>query len=197
LRLPWGGKERERHLQTIADLGCNGELDPPYGETSTGDLSGIVQVGRISLQGSEYDSISRSMAFLACMKGRDGATELITPSFEHRNPMDMLVFQTILDLATEGGIRVRRRPVFVKELLEAARENRLLEAFGVAEDGTVLPISTIIHGGKEHKFPLEPTDNGNGNLGPIASKLFDELMSIAYASKPQYLEQQHPWTSLV
>lgn len=103
---------------------------------------------------------------------------------------------------------VTERDYSMNEIVAAARENRLLEAFGAGTAVVVSPIQSITFQGKvlyryyllclvsqqlpddvlqEYDFPL----GDSGKAGPLTQKISDTLLGI------QYGEIKHDWSVVV
>jgi len=112
---------------------------------------------------------------------QQGEKELITP------PLDGTILpgvtrSSVLDLARQWGIKVNESRFTMKQILQALKENRLLEAFGCGTACIISPIQTISFQGKDYDIPLgsEP----NALAGPLAAKLNEAILSIQYGETP-------------
>jgi len=96
--------------------------------------------------------------------------------------------RSILELARGWGDRrvtVSERWVPMRELVDAANEGRLLEAFGAGTAAVVSPVNGIVYRGKEVAVPTGDA------AGPVATRVWRELLDI------QYGRVAHPWSVLV
>ncbi|CAF4134665.1 unnamed protein product, partial [Rotaria sordida] len=115
------------------------------------------------------------------LKNKKGSNELVTP------PLNGLILpgvtrQSILDLGrTWKELTVSEREITMDELLEAHRENRLLEMFGAGTACIVCPVERIIYEGKEYN--LATMNKG----APLTTRFHDELVNIQFGRKPIYL----------
>jgi len=90
---------------------------------------------------------------------------------------------TVIDLVREwGDFRVAERPISIDEVMAAAKDGRLKEAFGSGTAAVISPVGQIVY--KEEAVAV-----GDGRTGPLAQKLFDEITAIQYGTKPD----THGW----
>ncbi|MEW6263019.1 MAG: branched-chain amino acid aminotransferase [Thermodesulfobacteriota bacterium] len=90
---------------------------------------------------------------------------------------------TVLDLAREWkSHRVSERRVSMDEVMSAARNGRLTEAFGAGTAAVISPVGEIVYKGEAVRV-------GGGRTGPLAQKLYDEITAIQYGLKPD----AHGW----
>ncbi|OEK03631.1 branched chain amino acid aminotransferase [Roseivirga sp. 4D4] len=90
---------------------------------------------------------------------------------------------SVLTIAREWGIEVEERPIAVKEIVAAAREGRLEEAFGVGTAATIAPIAKI-------GYEEEILEINNPSGGEFSSKILKELNDI----RTGVIEDKYGWT---
>jgi branched-chain amino acid aminotransferase len=73
--------------------------------------------------------------------------------------------------------RVEERPLPIDEVIEGAKSGRLREAFGCGTAAIITAVNEIGYQGARHKV-------GNGGIGPITQRLYDDLVGIQYGRKP-------------
>lgn len=82
------------------------------------------------------------------IKNRYGVDELVTP-VDNGCILPGVLRNSILELATkieaDTGLKVSERAVSIHELIGAAREERLVEAFGASTPSFIQPISKIVY----------------------------------------------------
>lgn len=83
----------------------------------------------------------------------------------------------------DKGIPVEERLLSVEELLGAAKDGTLEEAFGTGTAAVVSPIGLLRFAGNDY------TVNG-GEIGPVTQMLYDELTGIQWGTKPD----KYGWT---
>lgn len=90
---------------------------------------------------------------------------------------------SVLTIARDWGMDVEERPISVKEIVAAAKERRIQEAFGVGTAATVAPIAKI--GFEEDIYELNHTDQGK-----VSGKILKELNDI----RTGVIEDRYGWT---
>ena len=90
---------------------------------------------------------------------------------------------SVLTIARDWGMDVEERPIAVKEIISAAKEGRIQEAFGVGTAATIAPIAKI--GFEEDIYELENSDQGK-----FSSKILKELNDI----RTGVIEDRYGWT---
>ena len=119
------------------------------------------------------------------IESKSGGTELITA------PLDGTILpgvtrRCILELARESGeMIVSERDLGMKEIVEASKEGRLLEAFGAGTAAVVAPIKTIMFQGEDINLPTGEV------IGPTAQAMWDRITDI------QYGRVEHEWSVIV
>lgn len=83
--------------------------------------------------------------------------KLITPSIALNTTLSGITRDSTIKLAKELGIVVEERRVTVKEVVEAARKNKLQDAFGTGTAATIAQISSITF--EDERFELPPIEN--------------------------------------
>jgi len=120
-------------------------------------------------------------------KNKQGEKELVTA------PLEGLILpgvtrESILDLAREWKkFKVTERNFTMKEVVEAIKEGRVIEAFGAGTAATVSPIRLIHYEGKDYDIPIVPEIGA----GKLAKEMNDILTNI------QYGIVDHPWSVVV
>ena len=90
---------------------------------------------------------------------------------------------SVLTIARDWGMEVEERPIAVKEIVSAAKEGRIQEAFGVGTAATIAPIAKI--GFEEDTYELKHSDQGK-----FSSKILKELNDI----RTGVIEDRYGWT---
>jgi branched-chain amino acid aminotransferase len=102
--------------------------------------------------------------------------ELITPSLEG-SILPGITRKSVIQLAQKEGFKVAERKITIQELYEAHEKGILKEAFGAGTAVVIAPISEFNWKGNIFKV-------GDGNVGPVATKLYDKLTGIQYGRYP-------------
>jgi branched-chain amino acid aminotransferase len=111
--------------------------------------------------------------------------ELTTAPLDRGDILPGVTRRSILELArgwADKPVKVTERWLTMGELVEAAAEGRLLEAFGAGTAAVVSPVNGIVYGGKEITIPTGTA------AGPMALRCWRELCDI------QYGKVEHPWS---
>jgi branched-chain amino acid aminotransferase len=112
--------------------------------------------------------------------------ELVTPPLTG-SILPGITRQTVLDLTREwGDHKVVERLITIDEVVEGARDGSLKEVFG---SGTAVIVSAV----GEINYKNETTVINEGKVGPLAQKLFDEIIGIQYGDIPD----THGWIDKV
>ena len=107
--------------------------------------------------------------------------ELVTPSL-NGSTLAGITRDTVLQLARDWGIRVAERQISISEVFTAAKNGRLSEVFGMGTAAVISPVSELAY--KEEKLTI-----GDGKVGPLAQRLFDDISAIQRGLKPD----PHGW----
>lgn len=118
-----------------------------------------------------------------------GEKELITA------PLDGTILpgvtrKSILELCKDWNeFKITEKPFTMTQIVEALKENRIIEAFGSGTAAVISPIKRINYKGKDFEIPLgSKTEN---NVGELAQRLMDTILSI------QYGEIESPWSIII
>ena len=84
---------------------------------------------------------------------------------------------SVIKLARSMGYEVEERKISIQEVLEAAGNGRLNEAFGTGTAAVISPVGKLGMEDKEYII-------NNGEIGPISQKLYDTLTGVQYGKLP-------------
>ena len=127
----------------------------------------------------DYVTEVGSMNFFVFWKRADGKQELITA------PLDGTILpgvtrDSILELTREWReFEVSEKTFTMADLINAAKEGRVIEIFGAGTAAIVSPINGISYMGKEYAIPC----GKDGRAGELSTRLFHELCDIQYGRK--------------
>jgi len=107
--------------------------------------------------------------------------ELVTPPLTG-TILEGITRDTVLQLARDWGICVAERPITISEVFTAAGRGRLRESFGMGTAAVVSPVSELSYQGQNVTI-------SDGQVGPLAQRLFDEISAIQRGLKPD----PHGW----
>ena len=109
------------------------------------------------------------------------AGELVTPPVTG-TLLEGVTRESVLQLARDYGVTVVERPVTIGELLAAARDGTLREAFGTGTAAVISPVGELAYKGERLRVH-------DGEAGPLSQRLFDELSDIQRGRRPD----RHGW----
>jgi len=101
--------------------------------------------------------------------------ELITPPLEG-SILPGVTRDSVIKLAHHFGIKVAERRLTIEEVLKAAADGTLKEAFASGTAAIVSPVGQIYFRGKEYSI-------NNGQIGSLVEKLYNEILEIQYGLK--------------
>lgn len=85
--------------------------------------------------------------------------------------------KSCIELLRSWGYEVEERLLSVDELIAAARDGSLEEAFGTGTAAVVSPIGKLAYEGEEYTV-------GNGGIGGVTQRLYDTLTGIQWGTRP-------------
>ncbi|PHH58462.1 hypothetical protein CDD81_5754 [Ophiocordyceps australis] len=139
----------------------------------------------------DYITEAGTMNFFVAIRNKEtGQNELITP------PLDGLILEgitrlSILELARQRLVpenwKVLERRITMKEVEDAAKEGRLLEAFATGTAAVICPLESISWQNKKIACGLAKDDKA----GPITQRLKDLIEGI------QFGDEEHSWAQVV
>jgi len=98
--------------------------------------------------------------------------EIITPQL-NGSILSGVTRDSVIKLTESWGYKVVERRVSIDEVYEAHDNGSLKEVFGSGTAAVISPVGNVKFGGREITI-------GDGNVGPVAAKLFKDLMDIQY-----------------
>ena len=107
---------------------------------------------------------------------------LITPSLFHQTTLSGITRDSVLTLAKEFGITIEERRVSVKEVVDAAKNNQLQDAFGTGTAATIAQIASITF--DDEKFVLPAIENRT-----VSNKIAERIQDI----KRGRVEDKYNW----
>lgn len=112
--------------------------------------------------------------------------KLITPSLETKTILPGITRESIIDLAKAWGYEIEERRVEVAEVVQALKEEKLTEAFGMGTAATIAPIELIAVDGVDYKL-------SDFNNWEFANKVKNHLEGI----KRGKVEDNYGWIQKV
>lgn len=93
---------------------------------------------------------------------------------------------SVLTLAREWELSVAERPLSIGELQEAIKKGKLSEAFGAGTAAVISPVGKLHYQGEDLLV-------GDGQVGPLTRRFYDEIVGIQYGTRPD----THGWVTLI
>jgi branched-chain amino acid aminotransferase len=84
---------------------------------------------------------------------------------------------SVIRIVKTRGMKMSERSLSIDEVIAAAMEGTLKEAFGTGTAAVISPVGQITYKGTDYIV-------AGGNMGEISQKLYDEIVAIQYAEKP-------------
>ncbi|MDR1165608.1 MAG: branched-chain amino acid aminotransferase [Deltaproteobacteria bacterium] len=83
----------------------------------------------------------------------------------------------VLAVARDLGLRAEERPLTIEEILAAQKSGALGESFGSGTAAVISPVGKLCYQNEEIVI-------GDGGVGPITQKIYDELVGVQYGTRP-------------
>jgi branched-chain amino acid aminotransferase len=106
---------------------------------------------------------------------------VITPPLEG-SILPGITRETALQLTKSWGMTVQEKRISIDEVIDANKQGRLQEVFGTGTAAVISPVGEIQY--KDTNININ-----DGEIGPIANRLFDEITRIQYGEIPDI----HGW----
>jgi len=84
---------------------------------------------------------------------------------------------SVIQIVKNWGLKMKEESVSIDEVIAAATSDRLKEAFGTGTAAVISPVGQITYKDKDHVI-------AGGKMGELSQKLYDEIVAIQYAEKP-------------
>jgi len=119
------------------------------------------------------------MNFFMFWVNEKGEKELVTPPLSAGLILPGITRLSLMELARQWGeFNVVERPIFMKDIIKALNDKRLLELFGSGTACVVCPIERILYENKQLEIPTMV------NNAPVTMRLHKELTDIQYGRTP-------------
>jgi len=83
---------------------------------------------------------------------------------------------SVLRIVKDWGMKVTERALEIDELISAAENGKLQEAFGTGTAAVISPVGQITYKGKDFVV-------AGGKMGDLSQRLYNEIVAIQYAEK--------------
>jgi len=84
---------------------------------------------------------------------------------------------SVIRIVRDSGLKMEERLLPIDEVVAAASNGRLKEAFGTGTAAVISPVGQITYKDKNYVI-------ADGEMGKLSQKLYDEILAIQYAEKP-------------
>ncbi len=111
--------------------------------------------------------------------------ELVTPALSG-SILPGITRDSVIQLARSWGLPVTERKISIEEVIAGIEDGRLRECFGTGTAAVISPVGALYYQGREYQI-------NEGQTGPLARRLFDELTAIQYGEK----EDPFGWTVIL
>ena len=111
--------------------------------------------------------------------------KIVTPAL-NGSILPGITRKSCLQLLRDKGFEVEERRLSVEELISAARDGSLEEAFGSGTAAVVSPIGTLYYKGENFSI-------SGGGIGPVAQDLYDTLTGIQWGR----VEDPYGWSHVI
>lgn len=134
---------------------------------------GYAQVLWVFGENDEITEVGAMNVFFFLQNADTGRRELVTPPLSRGDILPGVTRRSILELAREWGeFDVVERSITMPEVRDAAKEGRLIEAFGAGTAAVVTPISVIQFQGEDIEI--------SETAGDLTERIFADLTAIQY-----------------
>jgi branched-chain amino acid aminotransferase len=98
--------------------------------------------------------------------------ELVTPEL-NGSILPGITRDSVIKLAQSWGLPVRERKISIDEVIQTHTDGKLTEVFGSGTAAVISPVGEL-------KYDAKVIHIGEGKVGPVSQKLFDEIKAIQY-----------------
>jgi branched-chain amino acid aminotransferase len=84
--------------------------------------------------------------------------------------------ESVIELVKGWGMKVSERRLSIDEIVAAARNGTLKEAFGTGTAAVISPVGQMTYKGEDHIV-------AGGRMGDLSQKLYDEIVALQYGEK--------------
>jgi branched-chain amino acid aminotransferase len=102
--------------------------------------------------------------------------KIVTPSLAKGTVLPGITRKSVLEVLKDWGYEIEERDLSVDELIAAAEDGSLEEAWGTGTAAVISPIGQIIYQDKEHTI-------NNFEIGALTQKLYDTVTGIQWGKQ--------------
>ena len=111
--------------------------------------------------------------------------EVVTPPLKG-SVLSGITRDSVIQTVKDWGIKVSERSLAINDIIEAAKNGRLTEAFGTGTAAVISPVGEITYKNEDHII-------AGGTMGKLSHKLYDEIIAIQYGEKTD----SHGWVERI
>ncbi|MBW2346775.1 MAG: branched-chain amino acid aminotransferase [Deltaproteobacteria bacterium] len=93
---------------------------------------------------------------------------------------------SVLRIVKDWGLKVSERSLTIDEVIQAAQDGRLKEAFGTGTAAVISPVGQITYRGEDHIV-------AGGKMGELSQRLYDFIVGIQYGDR----EDPYGWVERI
>jgi branched-chain amino acid aminotransferase len=83
---------------------------------------------------------------------------------------------SVIRMVKDWGMKMTERSLAIDELIEAAKDGSLQEAFGTGTAAVISPVGQVTYKGEDYVV-------AGGKMGKLSQRLYNEIVGIQYAEK--------------
>lgn len=83
---------------------------------------------------------------------------------------------SVIRLVKDWGLKISERSLTIHEVIDAARDGRLTEAFGTGTAAVISPVGQITYKEEDYKV-------SGGDMGELSQRLYNEIVTVQYGEK--------------
>jgi branched-chain amino acid aminotransferase len=83
---------------------------------------------------------------------------------------------SVIHMVKDWGMKMSERSLSIDEVIAAAKDGKLQEAFGTGTAAVISPVGQITYRGEDHVV-------AGGKMGELSQKLYNEIVAIQYGEK--------------
>lgn len=83
---------------------------------------------------------------------------------------------SVIHMVKHWGMKMSERPLTIDEVIHAAKDGKLTEAFGTGTAAVISPVGQITFKGEDHIV-------AGGKMGELSQRLYNEMVAIQYGEK--------------
>ena len=106
--------------------------------------------------------------------------EVITAPLDSETILPGITRDSVIQLLKHWGVKITERKLSIDEIMKASKNGSLKEIFASGTAAVISPIGTLCVKGEDYKV-------GDGKVGPIAQKLYDNLYGMQTGKIEDYM----------